>query len=312
MMTSAQYGHIIKHLEVSHLDALPVLRLRENLREPFGKKAKKLIEMRDQAHSLVNEAEKLFGEAFGELDPSNNGSNGFTVRASDMIGFGHRFEAYRHNPLARAAESQIRMRAIRIESLVELVEDVFVPGRFKHVYGPEGIPYLDSAQILEIAPDIKKRVLSLRGERRAGYLVERGTLLIPCSGQLHGIIGSVVLAGEWHEEKVLTNHIMRIVPKKNPDIQIGYLQAVLSHPTLGRPRVIKSAFGSSVPELGPAEISRLSIPRLEKEAESDIADRMEQAARLRSDADALEDEISSEADDYVDQFLDGKHDSFEL
>lgn len=200
----------------------------------------------------------------------------------------------------------IRAGGRQIDYVNDLVKEVFVPGRFKHVYGDEGVPYLDSAQILEVAPDIDKRVLSLQGEKQAGYLINKGTLLVPCSGQLHGIIGSVVLATDWHEGKVLTNHILRIVPKAKPDIRIGYLQMVLGHPRLGRPRVLKGAFGSSVPELSPSDISAISVPRLSSENEDKIADAMEEAAACRARADEIEEQISEDAESYLNSFLAGK------
>jgi len=171
------------------------------------------------------------------------------------------------------------------------------------VYGPDGLPYLDSAQILEVSPDVDKHVLSLNAERKAGYLVDAGTIIIPCSGQTHGIIGSVVLAGKWHENKVLTNHILRIIPKDNPSVRIGYLQVVLGHPTLGRPRVIKGAYGSSVPELSVVDIENLSVPRIGFDLETEIADAIEEAFALMAYSNELEDNISDIAESIVREFL---------
>ena len=230
---------------------------------------------------------------------------GSRPRQAGCSASGRRLEANYHNPLARAAEEAVQSSARKIDILDDLVERVYVPGRFKHVYGDEGVPYLDSAQILEVAPDIDKRVLSLKGEKQKGYLVDAGTLLMPCSGQLHGIIGSVVLATSWHENKVLTNHILRIVPKSKPEIRNGYLQTVLSHPLLGRPRVLKGAFGSSVPELSPGDVQVLSVPRFPAVFESKIADLMEEASRLRTQADEAEEQIAAEAEDHVNGFLSG-------
>ncbi len=305
MMKAAQYGHIIKHLETHHLEALPIIKLQQALREPFNDRVAAILSARDRAHRLVLEAEGNLLRVVGE--PANSGctDSGFTTRASAMFGKGRRLEGNFHNPHARAAESAIQSRAARTECVDDLVERVFVPGRFKHVYGDEGTPYLDSAQILEVAPDISKRVLSLKGEKKAGYVVDAGTLLIPCSGQLHGIVGSVVLATEWHESKVLTNHILRVVPKKKPSIRIGYLLAVLGHPTLGRPRILKGAFGSSVPEIGPEDIKNLTVPRFDAKIEDAIADAMEEAANLRAQANEMEEQVASEAEDFLNRFLSG-------
>ena len=92
-------------------------------------------------------------------------------------------------------------------------------------------------------------------------------------------------------------------PKSKPAIRIGYLQAVPRHPLLGRPRVLKGAFGSSVPELSPDDVSGISVPRLPTAIEDKIADMMEEAATLRTQADELEKQIADEAEGHLNQFL---------
>lgn len=306
MMTSAQYGHIIKHLEVSHLDALPIIELDDAKKTEFTALAKEIVASRNRAHALVQNAEELYEKAIGAIPYLTDGTNGFTSKATEIFGRGRRFEGGYHNPVARAAEMAVKADGRKVEKLLNLVERVFVPGRFKHVYGPEGLPYLDSAQILEVAPDIDKHVLSLNAEKKAGYLVDAGTLMLPCSGQLHGVIGHVVLAGQWHENKVLTNHILRVVPKTNPSIRIGYLQMVLSHPRLGRPRVLRGSYGSSVPELSVWDIENMGVPRLSQKQEDKIADAVEEAAMLSAHANTLEDQIADAAEIIIRDFLSHK------
>ena len=303
MMQSAQYGHIIKHLETHHLEALPVVQVGPEQHEFFERCCREMLELRERAEHLVDEAETIYGEAVGRVTPRELVGIGFTTRASEITQRGRRLEGSYYNPLARAAEEAVRSSTTRIEALGDLVEGAYVPGRFKHVYGDRGVPYLDSAQILEATPEITKRVLSLNEAQRADYLVRAGTLLVPCSGQLHGIIGTAVVATSWHQGKVLSNHILRIVPAPEPRVRTGYLQAVLNHPFLGRPRVIRSTFGSSVPELGPGDLARLTVPRLTTSTEHEIADRMEQAARCRAQAAQLDERMSSNAEDLVNRFL---------
>lgn len=307
MMKASQYGHIIKHLEPAHLDSLPVLKLRADLRLPYDSSVRRLIALRDEAHAKVLHAEQLYENAIGGEALTVEDSIGFTRNASELWGSrGKRLEAGRFNPTAEWAERTVLSATSRNERLGDLVRAVFVPGRFKHIYGPDGMPYLDSAQILENAPDIDKHVLSLTGDKRDKYLVQNGTILIPCSGQIHGIIGSVVLAAKWHENKVLTNHIMRIVPGSNPRVRMGYLVAVLGHPRLGRPRVLRNTFGSSVPELAPEDIADMYVPRLAGALEGEIADLMEDAAKLRSEADEIEERIAAQAEGHVNSFLRGQ------
>lgn len=303
MMTSAQYGHMIKHLEVAHLDALPFIDTTDANKIAFSGLARDVRRSRDQAHTLVTGAEQAYADAIGEIPNFGDTTTGFVATTADIFNRGRRFDGYYHNPIARAADQAVANGGRKLERLADLVEEVFIPGRFKHVYGPDGLPYLDSAQILEVSPDVEKYVLSLNTKKRAGYLVEAGTLLLPCSGQLHGVIGNVVLAGEWHENKVLTNHILRITPKERPAIRIGYLQAVLSHPKLGRPRVLRGAYGSSVPELSVLDIKRMTVPRLNTVIENQIADAMEEAATLMAHANTIEDQIAEDAEKIISEFV---------
>lgn len=196
------------------------------------------------------------------------------------------------------------------QSLREVIERVFVPGRFKHVYGDGGMPYLDSTDILEVNPDITKFVLSLSPEEQKEYHVEPGWLSIPCSGQVYGNIGHSVLATEWHVAKVHTNHLMRVVPKET--IRSGYLQCVLGHPELGRPRMVRFAFGSSVPEIAAHDVKGVAVPRLTKSIEDKLADLMDASAVARDRADELEQELGADAERLIDLFLEGDTTSFAI
>lgn len=303
MMTSARYGHMIKHLEISHLDDLPYVEPPLEVIDECKVLFRDIIDARNKAHDLVKKAEGIYERAIGPVPNINADTVGFVTTSNALFGKGRRLEGHYHNPIARAADDAVKQNNRSVDRLADLVERVFIPGRFKHVYGPDGLPYLDSAQILEVAPDVDKYVLSLNAERKAGYLVDAGTIIIPCSGQTHGIIGSVVLAGKWHENKVLTNHILRIIPKDSATVRIGYLQVVLGHPTLGRPRVIKGAYGSSVPELSVVDIENLSVPRIGYDLEVEIADAIEEAFALLAYSNELEDSISDIGETIVREFL---------
>ncbi len=54
MMTSVRYGHIIKHLEESHLNGLPVPLPRDNLLASFQEKVGAILAARNRAHDLLD------------------------------------------------------------------------------------------------------------------------------------------------------------------------------------------------------------------------------------------------------------------
>ena len=119
-----------------------------------------------------------------------------------------------------------------------------------------------------------------------------------------------MLATEWHTAKVHTNHLMRVAP--NSSIRSGYLQCVLGHPELGRPRVVKFAFGSSVPEIAAGDVLDVAIPRLAPELEDQLADLMDGSAVARDKADEVEQELGANAEHLIDLFLEGDTTSFAI
>lgn len=304
MMGAAQYGHIIKHLEVEHLRELPVPMLRDDLLADFNVKVRRILNFRIEAYEKSRAAESKFAALFPSLRAELLPATGFEVKASQMFGKRRRLDASCFVPTVDDVVAAFHKDARRVEPLSEVTSKAFAPGRFKHVYGDGGMPYLDSADILEVNPDVTKFVLSLSPEEQKEYHVEPGWLLIPCSGQVYGNVGHAVLATEYHVGKVLTNHILRIAP--NAKIRGGYLQCVLGHPELGRPRVVRFAFGSSVPEIAAADVLTTPIPRFAKSIEDALADLMEQSAVARDSADDLEQELASQAEVLIDQFLGGE------
>jgi hypothetical protein len=306
IMTGSHYGHMIKHLETSHLDALPVPTVSDSVAADFNRRAKQILEMRNRAYQLTLEAEAQFEQILGSLKINDWGENGFTVRASDCFLDGRRrFEATPHNPGITAIRKHLAKRGASFISVREAGYDVWVPGRYKRIPAEDGVVYYDSADLLEVSPDTTKRFADCRfGDEYRGR-VKSDWLLMPCSGQVYGIIGSVVIAGESLKNQVVSNHVLRIAPKAGAKVRSGYLLTVLSHPLFGRPLIKSLAFGSSVPELEPEDVAKFEIVRLGNRNEESIADLAEQSTSNRTQADLLERELADEASQIIDRFLAG-------
>lgn len=284
VMRSSHYGNVIKHLEAHHLDAVDVPML-ESLVEPLQREIESVFADREEAYLLEAEARSLFGEAVGselEVEPEES----FVVRASELFSDRtRRLDAQCFNPAAEAALKAIRDSGRKVEPLKSLVRTVFGVPRFKHVYAAEGIPYLDSEPLFKINPEQMKFIPPATKRDADKYLVKQGWLLMACSGQLYGLNGSVVIATRQHENKIVSNHVLRIIPTQ---VRVGYLKAALEHPELGEPLVLRHAFGTEVPEIAPDDVLELPIVRLPRKSEDEIADRMERASELRIEADEKE------------------------
>ena len=55
--TGEHYGHIIKHLEVSHLNTLPVVMVDHSAATRFRQSVQTIFSKRDEAYALIEEAE---------------------------------------------------------------------------------------------------------------------------------------------------------------------------------------------------------------------------------------------------------------
>jgi hypothetical protein len=309
MMSAAKYGHIIKHLEVSHLEALPILLVNEELRRSFTSQAEEVLKKRNDAYSEHARAEDIFSSSIGTFSEGNNTSHGFLVSASKLLYRRRRFDAAFHAPSAVALLEHLKTKRIRVQPLHELTDRVWWMTRFKRVLGDNGVPYLSADELFAVNPPVTKHVLVDQTENANEFFVKEGWLVMARSGQVYGLNGSVALMTKHHEAAFLSDDFIRIIPRSS-EVRPGYLFIALGHPTLGRPLVIRQAYGTSIPHLDPGDVSTIPIARLGRAVEERIADHAEHAATLRAEADSLENELAKKADALVESFLSGEQRSF--
>lgn len=306
MMTSAQYGHIIKHLETSHLDALPVPIVNDERASEFHTQTAAILDLRNRAYHLTLEAEERFEQALGSFKVQDWGESGFSVNATEAFAKGRRrFEGSFHNPGAAAIRAHLAKLGQGFTKIRDAGFDVWLPTRFRRIPAEDGVWFLDSSDLFECNPDLTKRIADNDfGDPHKGR-VKSGWLLLARSGQTYGINGSLVLASEALENKVISDHVIRIAPQANPQMRVGYLLTALSHPRLGRPLVKSLAYGSSIPEIDPTDFSFLEVVRLAAKEEEAIADLAEESATLRAHADEKERALSTAAGELIDRFVAG-------
>lgn len=306
MAIGAHYGHIIKHLETSHIDALPVPTVDDDTAADFVRRVERILELRNEGHRLTLEAEARFERAIGPISIKDWGEQGFTVRASKAFARGRRrMDATIHNPGVSSIRRHLAQHGEGFMSLGKAGYDVWLPTRFRRVPAEDGVLLVDSADLTEVNPDLTKTIAdSDFGDPHQGR-VKSGWILMARSGQTYGIIGTAVMAEDDLQDKVVSDHVMRIKPKKDVSIKPGYLLTALSHPVFGRPLVKSIAYGSSIPEIEVADMEAFEVVRLNDTEESAIAELAEASAKARAAADLLERKIAVDASAIIDQFIAG-------
>lgn len=304
MLRSSRYGSVVKHLEPEHVLEVPVPDVPDVLAALLNRRIAEVFELREQAYRDTLEAERIYAERFPELSVEEDES-GFVRPIESTWAHQRRLDAHYYNPRARAVIGALEGSRVPLVPLSEVTSNVFGVPRFKHVYRPDGIPYLDSEDLFKLNPELDKFIPEVTKKDADRYYVDRGWLLMASSGQLYGFNGNAVLANEWHERKIVSNHVLRIVPQT---VRPGYLLMALTHPNLGRPLVLRTAFGSEIPEIPPESLLDIPIPRLGT-VEDEIAERVEGADGKRSRARVIEDAAVADLERHLEKVLHGDDES---
>lgn len=299
MATSAQYGHIIKHLEVEHLNALPIPNIESSAAEDFNVRAARVLELRDRSFDLESEANARFADALGPVPPTQP-DEGFVVQSDALSRGRRRLEAAFHTPRAQA----IAKRFERSERLGDITERVWWMSRFKRFYGDDGIPYLSADELFTVNPAGSKRILVDPEDNHPQYFVRRGWVVMACSGQVYGLNGAAALMTDYHEGTFFSHDLIRIIPDR-AKVRPGYLIVALTHPTHGRPLLIRAAYGTSIPHLDPGDVADFPVVRLDASKEAVIADLAEKGAVARAEAEAMERALAVDAGKVIDRFITG-------
>ena len=297
MTVGAHYGHIIKHLETSHLEALPIPTVDDATAADFSRRVVRILGLRNEAYKLGEEADSRFSKAIGSVKPSDK-EEAFVTRVSAMSVGRRRLEACFHTPRAAA----IFKRFKRFDRVSDVAERVWWMPRFKRFYGDDGIPYLSADELFTVNPPENKRILVDPGDNHPDYFIKSGWIVMACSGQVYGLNGAAALMTVYHEKIFFSHDLIRIIA--NPiKIRAGYLLVTMTHRTHGRPLLIRAAYGTSIPHLDPYDVANFPVVRLDKDVESTIADLAEAAAQARASADVLEREIARDAGAIIARFM---------
>lgn len=304
MATGAHYGHVIKHLEPLHVESLPVVTVGRAVMESAARAVIEIFEARDRAHALIAEARKIYETSLAVDLSGVNWEDPFSVTARSLLAGRRRLDGYHHNPVARRVISAMRRTAQDVRPLRDVTRRVWWPGRFRRAFGENGTPYLSAIELFDLNPPVTKRIYAGLVDDANEYFLEPGWLVMARSGQIYGLNGRVFLASHRHARAFISEDLIRIEPDLDT-IRSGYLLAALSHPTLGRPLVLRQAYGTSIPHLEPSDVLDIPVPRLPENIEATIADLMEEAARLRSNADDQEDALTERAEEIIASYLHG-------
>lgn len=192
----------------------------------------------------------------------------------------NRFDAsfYAKDVIAsRVLIGELEERGIEIKTTEDFSDNIFWPGRFKRRYvsKKEGSPFLMPSEVIMFLPKAKKFIINYPEK----VSIKHNWILITRSGS----IGRCIIATNLLEESVLSDDLIRIVPKN--DINLGYLYAYLNT-WIGQAFLIKDRYGATVKHIEPHHVANIPVPYIPN-LEDEINQKIFQAHSLREEAQEL-------------------------
>lgn len=178
---------------------------------------------------------------------------------------------------SRILIDELEESEIEINSIENLSDKIFWPGRFKRRYisKKEGDPFLMPSEVIMFLPKPKKFIINYPED----VSIKENWILITRSGS----IGRCLITTKLLEKSVLSDDLIRIVPKDENNV--GYLYAYLNT-WVGQAFLTKDKYGATVKHLEPHHVAAIPIARIPK-LEKEINQRILEAHKLREEAQEL-------------------------
>ena len=144
LMQAAHYGHIIKHLEVAHLNDIPIIDIDQRARLHFTQMARRVFDHRNRAEALIAEAEVLLSSAFEMPLRASREATYSTVRCSELSSGRRRLEGSFHAISVKSLLKRLRKYAVRVDLLSGIVKRTWWMTRFSRSFGDNGVRYMSA------------------------------------------------------------------------------------------------------------------------------------------------------------------------
>ena len=240
---------------------LPIPEFSEEFKETVDLLIQESARLRDESMTAINEAHSLIESHFLNVGQCNN--KGLISSRTILSAQIHRFEAAYHLAAGKHYDEYIR-QYFPWKSLGEISQSISRPGIAPRMYVKDGITFMGGTDIFLSVPDSKKK-LSRKAPNLNDYLIEEGWILLPRSGT----IGDVVFTNEQHAQKLVSEHVIRIIP--NNILRRGFVFSFLSS-KIGRALIQRPIFGSVIQHVEPPLLAVIPIPIFEEEEMKKIAE----------------------------------------
>ena len=263
LLTQGTFGAVIQHIEPDFVRSIPIPRFPaafeaevDTLIRESARLREEAQEAKEKAHMLIHDYVKI---------PDYRVSNKVSIKTI-VKSHTTRFEGAYYVSENRQTYDYITSHFACV-TLKDYAKRIFRPGIFKRDYVENGVMFLGGADIMMAIPNSDKHLSYRQVNNMPELKVERGWILISCGGT----IGNVVYIDEQLAKCVISQHVMRLVPKDNKDSY--FLYAFLSS-TIGYKLINEFTYGAVIPSLESHHLNLVPIPQFENKQKERISDLM--------------------------------------
>ena len=173
--------------------------------------------------------------------------------------------------------------------------DVFYGNRAKRIYvnsSDKGIPFIGSSDMLKLGINDVKLISKKYTQSLDSLTLKKGWILISRSGT----IGNTVYTNDIFENKIGSEHIIRVIP--NINIYSGFLYSYLSS-TYGYSLLTQGTFGAVIQHIEPSHIDGIPVPVFPESKQKEIHNLIVESANLRVEAIQLLEEAKNKLLSYA-------------
>lgn len=292
------HGKVIKHLKDHDIKNIRIPIIQKPTLSKINKLMIDSMKCIDIARNSFDEGEVELCNLLGVQSKDDNKSHWLnrknkTFLKNSVALFNYRLDPHFFYPNINDLRS--KFTTLPHKTLGKIAE-VWGVGRFKRLRADEGhgTPLFSSGDIMRTILTPSTHISSERNSKNIKQcLIREGTILIPCSGALGGILGRCVRSGKKLHGQAVSQHSLRI-QVTDPDFISDYVVAFLSSLTFGYPIITAFRYGKDVPELNPDDLKTIPIPKLPKPEQKKVAQYISIAYTNIDRANELEDEAQKE------------------
>lgn len=283
-LTQSIYGSVVDHIEPKHLERTLIPDLPPIRRIAIGRLMCKAGELRDEANQLLDQADRLLHERLNlpylkNIAPDKESYTIAKIKASELMG---RLEGSFHDPIARAAEKQLKKLSVEVTTVgnPRVTKEVRAITRFrKRTYVEKGgIPLLSSKQLFQVDPiDVKHLAKGAHTKDLPEIQLQENMIAVTCSGT----IGRVQIIPAYMANWTANQHANRLLAADN--MNTGYLYAWLAS-DYGYSLITRHSYGSVILEFDRFMLASVHIPLPEASICNEIGDLVLKANKLRDEA----------------------------